>query len=273
VYRSAWLLTIALFQGTASWMENKQPTHLLSQKAHHRGRRDRMWDSLVRHAPREVSKALDIPMAKVFKLERKAVKSLVHQREAEKLLHQAEKKARVMHAVHRGMLKGQGSMMLAAANSSMADMTPCMGQYKKCEPLAENILEVAKAINQECATLYFEEKAYYKCEADLAEPLCEKADQDFPTMCGADGLGYAGNTGYSVEHGYWSAESPANIHGAFCNGCAQVLIHASLRIPLSLPPPCPLPAFQRVGSAACPPPSTLNPPPPRSQPWPLTRKA
>ena len=50
-------------------------------------------------------------------------------------------------------------------------MTGCEGKYKGCDVLAENILEVAKSISQNCATLYFDEKAYYKCEAQYAEPV------------------------------------------------------------------------------------------------------
>jgi len=157
---------------------------------------------------------LDIPMAKVQKLEHRVAKKMVRE-------FKAERKARAMHAVHRGMLKGLGSMMLADA-INVTDMSECGGKYKKCDALAENILEVAKSINSNCATLYFNEKEYYKCEAELAEPVCKQVDREFPQMCGPDGMGYAGQTGYSVEHGYFGSESPANIHGAFCNGCAQI---------------------------------------------------
>ena len=51
--------------------------------------------------------------------------------------------------------------------------------------------------------------------ADLT--LCQ-VNQDFKDMCGPDGFGFAGKTGYSVEHGYFGSKEPANIHGAFCNG-------------------------------------------------------
>jgi hypothetical protein len=47
--------------------------------------------------------------------------------------------------------------------------------------------------------------------------LCQ-VNQDFKDMCGPDGFGFAGKTGYSVEHGYFGSKEPANIHGAFCNG-------------------------------------------------------
>ena len=112
-------------------------------------------------------------------------------------------------------------MMLAEA-VNVTDMSVCEGKYKGCDALAENIIEVAKSINENCATLYFNEKEYYKCEAEIAEPVCKQVDRDFKDMCGPDGFGYAGQTGYSVEHGYFGSESPANIHGAFCNGCAQI---------------------------------------------------
>ena len=198
-------------KGTAEWMEDKKPVQVLSQKAHSRGRRDRFFDAMIRHAPREVSEVLDIPMAKVQKLEHRVAKKMVRE-------FKTERKARAMHAVHRGMLKGMGSMMLAEA-INVTDMSECGGKYKKCDALAENILEVAKAINANCATLYFNEKAYYKCEAELAEPVCKQVDRDFPQMCGPDGMGYAGKTGYSVEHGYFGSESPANIHGACAVPC------------------------------------------------------
>lgn len=135
--------------------------------------------------------------------------------------YKAEKSARQMHAVHRGMLKGLGSIMLADA-VNVTDMSVCEGKYKGCDSLAENILEVAKSINDKCAVLYFNEKEYYKCEADIAEPVCAQVDRDFPMMCGPDGFAYSGKTGYTVDHGYFGSESPANIHGAFCNGCAQI---------------------------------------------------
>ena len=196
-------------EGTAAKMERAT-----SHRKHSRGRQDRMWDSLIRHAPREVSTALAIPMAKVQKLERKVAKELARR-------DKRNRQVQHIHAVHRGLLKGGGSSMLAAA-VNVTDMTTCEGKYLGCDALAENIIEVAKSINQNCASLYFDEKAYYKCEAELAAPMCQQAKHDFPDMCGPDGLGYAGKTGYSVEHGYWSGESPANIHGAFCNGCAQI---------------------------------------------------
>ena len=192
-------------KGTSAWMENKKPVQVLSQKAHSRGRRDRFFDAMIRHAPREVSQVLDIPMAKVQIIEHKVAKKMVRE-------FKAERKARAMHAVHRGMLKGMGSMMLADA-VNVTDMSVCEGKFKGCDALAENILEVAKSISTNCATLYFNEKEYYKCEAELAEPVCKQVDRDFPQMCGPDGLGNAGRTGYSVEHGYIGSESPANIHG------------------------------------------------------------
>ena len=86
-------------QGTAAWMEGRKPMQVLSQKKHTRGRRDRMFDAMLRHAPREVSDVLGIPMAKVQVLERKVAKRMVRQ-------FKAERKAQQMHAVHRGMLKG-----------------------------------------------------------------------------------------------------------------------------------------------------------------------
>ena len=92
-------------QGSAHWMENKHAPTVLSQKAHSRGREDRIFDSLIRNAPREVSEVLHIPMAHVQKLEQKVAKDMVHR-------FNQEKKAQQMHSVHRGMLKGQGGMML-----------------------------------------------------------------------------------------------------------------------------------------------------------------
>jgi hypothetical protein len=86
-------------------MENKHAPTVLSQKAHSRGRQDRIFDSLIRNAPREVSEVLHIPMAHVQKLEQKVAKDMVHR-------FNQEKKAQQMHSVHRGMLKGQGGMML-----------------------------------------------------------------------------------------------------------------------------------------------------------------
>lgn len=86
-------------------MENKHAPTVLSQKAHSRGREDRIFDSLIRNAPREVSEVLHIPMAHVQKLEQKVAKDMVHR-------FNQEKKAQQMHSVHRGMLKGQGGMML-----------------------------------------------------------------------------------------------------------------------------------------------------------------
>jgi len=200
-------------KGTSAWMEQKQPLNVLSQKAHTRGRKDRFFDAMIRHAPREVSQVLGIPMAKVQKLQHKVAKKMARE-------FKTEKTAREMHAVHRGMLKGFGSIMLADVN--VTDMSNCTGVYKGCDALAENILEVAKSISENCAILYFNAKEYYKCESEIAEPVCKQVDRDFPQMCGPDGFGYAGTTGYAVEHGYFGSESPANIHGAFCNGCAQI---------------------------------------------------
>jgi hypothetical protein len=61
--------------------------------------------------------------------------------------------------------------MINLGSINITDMTGCEGKYKGCDVLAENILEVAKSISQNCATLYFDEKAYYKCEAQYAEPV------------------------------------------------------------------------------------------------------
>ena len=143
-------------QGTAAWMESQKPVQVLSQKKHARGRRDRIFDSMLRHAPREVSEVLEIPMAKVQVLERQVAKKMARE-------FKTERKAQQMHAVHRGMLKGFGSMMLAA-KVNVTDMSVCEGKYKGCDALAENILAVAASISENCAALYFNEKQYYKCE-------------------------------------------------------------------------------------------------------------
>ncbi len=143
-------------QGTTAWMESQKPVQVLSQKKHARGRRDRIFDAMLRHAPREVSEVLDIPMAKVQVLERQVAKKIARE-------FRTERKAQQMHAVHRGMLKGLGSMMLAE-KLNVTDMSVCEGKYKGCDALAENILAVAASISENCAALYFNEKQYYKCE-------------------------------------------------------------------------------------------------------------
>jgi hypothetical protein len=57
---------------------------VLSQKAHSRGRRDRFFDAMMRHAPREVSEVLDIPMAKVHTLEPRVAKKMARELKTER---------------------------------------------------------------------------------------------------------------------------------------------------------------------------------------------
>jgi hypothetical protein len=57
---------------------------VLSQKAHSRGRRDRFFDAMMRHAPREVSEVLDIPMAKVHTLEHRVAKKMARELKTER---------------------------------------------------------------------------------------------------------------------------------------------------------------------------------------------
>ncbi|EKX31541.1 hypothetical protein GUITHDRAFT_122267 [Guillardia theta CCMP2712] len=181
-------------KGTSAWMEQHKRKVVVK---HQRGRQDRPFDSILRNVPRQVSVALDIPMLRVQQLEKQAAKKVAK-----------ASKAQLLHSLHR--------IMLAEAN--ITDMSVCKGKWQGCEPLAKNILAVASEISSTCSSLYFNEQEYYKCERNIAEPLCLDVDREFPSMCREGGKGHD----YVVPHGYVGSEDPANIEGNFCQGCEKM---------------------------------------------------
>jgi len=146
--------------------------------------------TLVRNAPKEVSKLLGIPLKRVEKWDRRI---------------EARTATQLKHGVH--------SMMLAANMTSMAS---CKGDHENCEPLAKNILAVAAEIEKECAEKYFDKSAFEQCEADIARPLCASTAKEFPNMCPFF------TSKPTVDGGYIGGQDPANTEGEFCKACQQI---------------------------------------------------